>query len=64
MIFAIFEYWVRRMFAAKLWIWFAFDCERLCLVHLGSSPPIPTGRAEPRKTYGHGAHPFNAQAPK
>jgi len=34
-------YWVRRVLGANLWIWFAFDDERLYLVHLGGSPPIP-----------------------
>jgi hypothetical protein len=34
-------YWVRRVLGANLWLWFAFDDDRLYLVHLGSSPPIP-----------------------
>jgi hypothetical protein len=34
-------YSVRRVPGANLWIWFSFDDERVYLVNLSASPPVP-----------------------
>jgi len=34
-------YWFRRVSEFNLWIWFAFDDERVTLVSVSSTPPIP-----------------------